>query len=552
MYRPKQNKGDFMKNKILFLAALLALGMTSCGGSNNQPSAQPSTPDTTSAAAPSSEATPTTSAVTPSSTPVAPSSNPTVPSSTPATSKPVEQSSTPVSQPSSQPVQSSEPAEEQPQDKDLMLLLGMEYGGEAVPGKLVYWTGEGASVNFSEGKGDDSDYLIMDYTAGSQWYGFQLFIATPYGEAGDDVRVEFDIIPSVGGDVTLNGQVFTLKANEVNHIKYRTTVAANLRAVDMQFGKYAGNVFYPSATFKVAQPVIKPFNGVYHKASFGMMVGTQYSEMLSYYVKDGKTLFYVIDSAEFAEYLPEGMVLKGWKDSEGNYASLTTVVTSDVQYVMEIVNESQIVKHDVVYKLGEQAIHTDKVNDGVPASAPTLAWNEVGFGYAVVGFFDDQALTQAHDFTANVSADQVIYVKRVMNPTTYVQWGWAQTATFVATDSKYTASGLNCGTAPGNQGWNVQINFANVPAENGVNYKLSFKYKLTAQANGNAQVWDGQATTGFGVSELVCDGQEHLVEKTYSGSDYSIDVFEKLTFELGVCGDNTAIEIYELALVVVA
>ena len=152
-----------------------------------------------------------------------------------------------------------------------------------------------------------------------------------------------------------------------------------------------------------------------------------------------------------------------------------------------------------------------------------------------------------------LAAGQTIYVKKVMNPTTWVQWGWAPEATFEATENKYTASHLNCGTAPGNEGWNVQINFPNLPAETGYTYTLSFKYKLTALANGNCQAWDAPTSTGMGITALEADGQEHTVSKTYSGSDYAaFDAFEKMTIELGQCGADTTFEIYDLSIVAVA
>lgn len=527
-----------MKNKILLFAALFALGVTSCGGkpaSEEQPSEQP---------VPSSEVTPasseqgpaeTSQTVEPSSTPVTPSSEAPQPSSeAPA---------------SSQPAESSLPPEEQPQDYQLCTITGYEYGGEAVKGKLVYWSGEGGNIVIRDGTGDDNQYLIVDYTAGWQWYSGQLFLATPYAEAGDDLRVEFDVIPSAAGTITVNGNTFDLVANQTNHIKYRVTVGANLRAIDFQFGKY-DNVIYPDATFKFTEPVIKPFNGVYHKASFGMMLGTTYQEAMSYYVKHGKTLFYVMDTSSFASFLPEGMVVKGWKDANGNYASTSTVINADTQYELEIVNEASITKRTVTYKVGEQVIHTEQVNDGTPTSAPEFAWNEIGFGFKADGFYNNAALTETHDFTAAVTSDQVIYVKKVINPSLFVQWGWAPEATFSYTDSKFSASNLNCGTAPDNQGWNVQVNFPNVPAENGVNYKLSFKYKLLAPAAGAVQIYDAAAS--IWLDNLNNDGQEHAIEKSYSGSDYAINSFEKLTFELGQCGDDTAIEIYDLSLVVVA
>lgn len=528
-----------MKNKILLFAALLALGVTSCGGKPSSKEEQSEQPVPSSEVAPaSSEQGPaeTSQTVEPSSTPVIPSSEAPKPSSeAPA---------------SSQPAESSLPPEEQPQDYQLCTLLGYEFGGEAIKGKLVYWYGEGGNIAISEGTGEDKQYLIMDYTAGGQWFSGQVFVATPYAAAGDDLRVEFDVIPSVAGTITVNGNLFTLVANQTNHIKYRVTVGDNLRAIDLQFGKYDGNVIYPSATFKFTEPTIKPFNGTYHKASFGMMMGATYSEALSYYVKHGQKLFYVMDTSAFASYLPEGMVVKGWKDTQGNYATTETVVNADVEYSLEIVNAASITKRTVTYKVGSQVIRTDEVNDGTPISAPTFAWNEIGFGYNAVGFYDNEGLTQDHDFTAAVSSDQVIYVKRVINPSLYVQWGWAPEATFEYTDSKFSASHLNCGTAPGNQGWNVQVNFPNVPAENGVNYKLSFKYKLTSPAAGAVQVYDAAAQ--IWLDNLNNDGAEHLIEKSYSGSDYSINSFEKLTFELGQCGDNTAIEIYDLSLVIVA
>ena len=412
---------------------------------------------------------------------------------------------------------------------------------------MTYWFGEGGNIAISEGTGADKEYLIFDYTAGGQWFSGQVFVATPYAEAGDILSVEFDVVPSVAGTITVNGNLFTLEANKTNHVKYKVTVGANLRAIDLQFGKYDGNVIYPSCQFKFTEPLIRPFNGEYHKVTFGMIVGDSVNEAFSYYVKHGQKLFYVLDTSSFASMLPENMVVKGWKDNAGNYASTNSVINADTQYTLEIVDKESIEKRTITYKLGTQTIRTDEVNDGLPASAPAFEWYEIGFGHNAVGYYDDQGLTQEHDFSAPVSSNQTIFVKRAMNPSLFVQWGWAPEATFVADADKYTASNLNCGTAPGNQSWNVQINFPNVPAENGFIYTLSFKYKLTATAAGAVQVYDAAAQ--IWLDNLNNDGAEHVIEKTYAGSDYAVNSFEKLTFELGLCGGGTTIEIYDLNLV---
>ena len=535
-----------MKSKILLFTALLALGITACGGkpsSQEQPKSEEPAPSSEVQPA-SSETQPTTSEQAPVSSEQSPASSEQGPASSQQTPASSEQGPA-----SSQPAESSIPPEDLPQNYELCTMVGYENGGEAIKGKLVYWFGEGGNLNVSEGTGEDKEYLIFDYTPGWQWYSGQIFVATPYAEAGDSLKVEFDVIPSAAGVITVNGNLFNLQANQTNHISYKVTVTDNLRAIDLQFGKNDGNVIYPASTFKFTQPTIKPYNGVYHKVSFGMMTGTTYSEALSYYVKDGKALFYVLDYSSFASFLPPEMVVKGWKDSNGQYATTSTVITADTQYTLEIVSQSSIVKRTVTYKVGTEVIHTDEVNDGTATSAPTFAWNEIGFGYAAVGFYDDAGLNQAHDFTNVVSSDQVIYVKRALSPSVWMNWPTAPEATFVATDSKYTITGLNCGKAPGNQSWEVQVNFPNVPAENGVSYTLSFKYKLTAAANGNVQLWENDSNY-LALGALVADGAEHAVTKTYNGGDYaSINSFGKLTFELGQCDNNTGIEIYDLSLI---
>lgn len=532
-----------MKNKVLLLAALLALGVTSCGG--NKP------------VEPSSEQGDESQIVTPSSDEQGQTSNIEEPSSTPVTpSSQQVTTSSEATQPSSeapassQPAESSLPPEEQPQDYQLCTILGFENGGEAIKGKLVYWHGDGGHIDISEGTGEDRQYLILDYTAGWQWYSGQVFLATPYAEAGDVLSVEFDVVPSVAGTITVNGNLFTLEANKTNHIKYKVTVGVNLRAIDLQFGVYEGNVIYPNCKFKFTEPLIRPFNGTYHKATFGVVIGDSAIQAMSYYVKHGQKLFFVPDYSDFEATLGQNKVVKGWKDNAGNYATTNSVINDDTQYILEIVDKDSLEKRILTYKLGNETIHTEEVYDGLPANTPTFAWYEIGFGHSAVGYYDDQGLTQAHNFAAPVTGNQTIYVKREMSPSTYVDWGWAPDATFVAEEDKYTASNLNCGLAPGNETWRVQINFMNVPSAAGVTYVLSFKYKLTVAQEGagagNCQVWDGGTTQGFGVCALTPDGAEHEVFKEYNGDDSAIDSFEKLTFELGQCGNGASIEISEL------
>ena len=72
---------------------------------------------------------------------------------------------------------------------------------------------------------------------------------------------------------------------------------------------------------------------------------------------------------------------------------------------------------------------------------------------------------------------------------------------------------------------------------------------MTANYNGNCQVYDSGINGGFGITTLTADGAEHAVTNTYHGSDYGINSFEKLTFELGLCDNDTAIEIYDFSLV---
>lgn len=380
-------------------------------------------------------------------------------------------------------------------------------GGEAQMSTqdVYYWNGEGATVSSATATGNK--YSIT-YTKGSLWYHVQLFYKAPYQENGNSFATKLLLKSTVAGDITVNGQVVSLKANSEKEIIAERTIDNN-SVLSIQLG-VDGKSVLDSGTFEmtVEKMVETTANASYHKVTFADGEST----LKTIQVKDGKTV-----AAPTSPTAPEGKIFAGWFSGETMWTS-ELAITSEMAFASKYTDASTA--HDVTYHLDGKTVKAS-VADGSAIEVPSSL--EIPFAYEIAGWYTDEALTTAYDVTAKVTADLNLYAKLKVKASTH-----NMTATNNEDGDLISEAAVGTGNV-----WDKQTNLMNVPVGvAGKYYKITFDYKLNV-TGGDFQIYNNNPGYTVGGKIISLQKSDSFVtgEITYEGGSFSND--NKLTFELG-------------------
>lgn len=98
------------------------------------------------------------------------------------------------------------------------------------PGYMCLWYD--TSVSLSNVSASATTYSLTRTTAGSVWYGTQLFYSATTGT----YDVSFTVKSTVAGDITINGTKYTLVADTAQTISYTTTLSSTGTLISIQLG----------------------------------------------------------------------------------------------------------------------------------------------------------------------------------------------------------------------------------------------------------------------------------------------------------------------------
>jgi len=515
-----------MQNKkCLFILAASALMLAACTPSRTDDTSSPEEEEPSS----SSVATPTSEDPTPSSSKGDTSEEP------PASSD----DSTPASS-------SEEPTEKSTDIFQLVPGSEMVSGDEAGAsiGQLTTWSGDGGVITSSS---YENGKLSIAYTASTYaFYGVQVFYKAPYTASGDSLTVKMNITSSVTGSITVataNNDVVALEANVAKAYEGVATVNANGTAISIQLGTSVEGVQTPLGSGTITFDSIELIDTVntYHDVTFT----SEDSSVGSFKVKEGEKIWHVPSVTA-----PQGKVFAGWYDGDTLFDTTNSTVTKDLSLVAKYIDESEVTRYTVTYKIGDDTVGTASIIDGQKADKPSYGYDELGFGYGLLNdtWYTDADCTTAYDFAAAaVTKDLTLYGKRTLKPSATYNWGNQLPAsgfTYGDSELSYSESGLVGGTDV----WGKQINFVSVPkGETGKNYTLSFEYKINL-AGGDVQIYDNGKSSTVGTAKTLDVASEwtKITLDAYAGGTISDDV--KLTFELGRITGDLSLSIRSIAI----
>lgn len=434
----------------------------------------------------------------------------------------------------------------------IMYCEGIMQGGEADsianPGKLVYWSGDGGSIYSFEKSRNKSgnDELVLqymntympDYETGWGWYGCQIFYTAPYALGGDSYTITFIINSDVAGDITVNGQVVSLKRGD-NKI-----VLTHVRGVEGQsapatFSIQLGTGDAANKAWSTLQGSALTFKsiGLEEKSTYFQTKFVSGEQTLKdIQVRSGKTV-----TAPKIE-VPEGKILKGWFDGEKAFNSAEPVTEAHT-YLAEFVDASEVTTHKVTIKKGQDTVDEIEVVDGNKAD---LGGVKNPFAYRADRYYTDVALTTPFDLNSLVTEDITIYGKYLLNPTFYIdsadagytfhdEIGYAEDGGLVLTFDGWGAEA----------NWAVQVNFRLPIGEVGTQLAVTFKYRIN-RAGGAYRVYDGEWYSGPNSEITALEVSEAFVDASASWEGGSLSAGNKLTFELGQIPEGDTPVVFEL------
>lgn len=397
------------------------------------------------------------------------------------------------------------------------------YGEETslAKGKLAYWAGDGGEIKNTVKSGNSYSF---DFTAGWAWYGGQIFYKLPYGEAGDSIHVKLNFVSPVAGKIQLNGQEQVIAIGE-NILEY--DVDGGATTISLQLGTAAGALATGHYELKVVSIQDQTPGAKYHNVQFRSGETT----LKNIEVKDQKTV-----AAPASPTAPEGKVFAGWKAGEVAWSE-TLSITKDYVFAPEFADASST--FTVTFKDGDTVLGTANPVKGEATQVPEgLA---IPFGYKSLGWYTDEALTEAFDLSTPINADTALYLKRCVAPTTWLNA--AETGHVIPAekqenlaDGSYHIKDLEAWPA-GSQTWHIQVNFAPAPTGTaGKTVTISVDYQINGQG-GVADVYEGAP---IGEVKTLTSGSRQTVAFSYEGG--KLGNGSKLTFELGKVSGVTAID----------
>ncbi len=127
---------------------------------------------------------------------------------------------------------------------------GDEKAAVATPGSFLEWHDQnwcGSNVTVSKAEAvDGAAHISYSGATTACWFGMQLFFENPGHVDGKTYKVTLDVTSAAAGDITINGQIFTLAVG-ANHFEvvYTETPASGDVAgasLSIQMGTYTGSV----------------------------------------------------------------------------------------------------------------------------------------------------------------------------------------------------------------------------------------------------------------------------------------------------------------------
>lgn len=407
--------------------------------------------------------------------------------------------------------------------------LGYNGADTMVAGETAYWAGDGGSVSsatVSNGK------VTMVYT-GSTWafYGVQFFYKAPYFNVAEvSYKVSMTINSSVTGPITINNGTVELIANADVEYTGTLTPAAGGATISMQLGRAGdpGTPLSPGAAATITLDNISVIDetSTYYEVSFVDDDGTALDKINA---MKGQPLWTT------PTVTPEsGSIFDGWALEDGTKIDLATYTPTGDVTLKATYAEADL---DVNFYVGSEIVHTIKSYEGAKITAPTLGYDEYGFGYGIDAWYTDSNLTTKYDFaTGTVGATGLnLYAKLKIQFSDVYQFegSWDMSTFSWDEDGALILSGDNGGWGAL---WHKQINFQPLPVgTSGTTYTVSFEYK--ANAAFHCQIWDN--TGNFSASDMNLTANNTEWQRgslTWNGGTISGNT--KLSFELGTFNEG--------------
>ena len=408
---------------------------------------------------------------------------------------------------------------------DLNLHYGIDITETGVAtGQMVLWTEANSTIS------QNNETLTINYKKGEHFYSTQLFYREPYfpnAAAGHKYNLSMDInAANAGGYLDINVVSFPISQGD-NHISTTITSSA-ISTLSIQFGQRTG-VGNPNDTYVITNLKITDSSSTRHAVTFMEENGTDVHD--NALVLNGQKVWRSI--ADPVSSNPS-LSFVTWKAGEVAVDLNTWVPTGDT--VLNPYFAESVVKHTVTFKLGSTTVNTLEVLDGNTIANPNFGYAQLGFGYLQEGIYTDSAKTSPYNFADTVDSDLTLYVKAKLAPTGFYNFGGTMTSTettFVIENASGAAGDL----------WAAQMNFENVPNENGYGYTLSFEYRINHEG-GKANLYDNAKDPADERKDLTVSEDFQTIQYSWDGDTYpALAKYAKLSFELGQASPNGSLKI---------
>ena len=381
-------------------------------------------------------------------------------------------------------------------------------------GKWLYWAGDGGvidSLTYTNGT------YTLTYSTGWAWYGVQLFFGLPYGAAGEQYHVRWEVNSNAAGQITISGNVIDLAEGD-NIIDLDIPLANSRAILSVQFGVNGGDQFSGNQfTFKPVRVYDLDQSHQYHLVKFS----TDSALLKEIYVRAGEPVE--------APTAPEvsGKVLEGFYDGNTKYDS-ALAISKAYNFVAKYVEKSADTVKKVSLMLGNNKLKEVEVAKGGKLVLPEDL--DLGFGKKVMGVYSNSALSTAFDLETAINEDLTLYLKTgYMCDYTYFAdggTGYKVPAEWITNneDGSFTINFVNGGF--GGNVWDTQINFYPIIGKSGEHYRVSFEYSINT-SGGHVQIYDSATIDSADLEE----GSHVTGQLIYDGAQLSNKAY--ISFELG-------------------
>lgn len=144
---------------------------------------------------------------------------------------------------------------------------GDEAGAVANPGTWIYWADQGwvsTTVSVSEAYYADGAAHFTYSNNNGEWFGFQIFYQEPGNVIGTTYLAETTVVSEEAGDITVNGEVFSLKegSNDVQVVYTESQTNSNGTAaasVSIQMGVNGVGPTITANTISISDFTFEPY-----------------------------------------------------------------------------------------------------------------------------------------------------------------------------------------------------------------------------------------------------------------------------------------------------